>query len=239
MTGGSGRFFCLIDADGDGRVEVASVGAETLEGSVGCSGRLHLFANSGTADAPRWTVTVALNDSEQPFRPGLPGPGGHDAVSLAAADLDGDGFEDLLLGTNHQDVMKHAFGVDPKTHRPTAGRIYVARNQGNRDRPEFAAPRVLATKRGPIECFGFVYPLVVDADGDGRLELFVGDHQPGVRVFRQGESKDVRHSILLVKFESTIPPVRCGSVSSGSGGSGWGRSAGVDWFNLLWLAGLL
>jgi len=184
-----GRFFCLIKDDGDGRLAIASVARKHKNVPANTHGALHLFVNVGKPKAPSWKITAMTDSEGKPYRPGFAGPGGVDAVSLDAADLDGDGQEDLLLGTNHQDVMQHAFGVNPKTHAPTAGRIYFARNVSHKDHFTFDPPHALATEDGPIECFGFTYPLCVDLDGDRRHELVVGDHQPGVRIYRNRSAK--------------------------------------------------
>jgi len=167
-------FFAIADFDGDGKMEIVTAGGKQRA--------LLALQNTGTSQRPEWSTKSVIGDDGKPCitikdtRVGGP--------TLAAADLDGDGKPDLLLGSNHPAVMLHAFGTDPGQQKPAAGRVYWARNLSTPGQLRFATPQMLTAKGLPIECFGFVYPCALDLDGDARPDLVLGEHKPGTRLFR-------------------------------------------------------
>ncbi len=186
-----GRFFSTIDFDGDGRQEIVSVSRDRYIENESEQGVLYLYSNVGTPKNPDWNVRPVHDPSGSRFVPGFVGPEGLGSVTLTATDFDGDGRQDLILGTNHQDRMRHAFGTDPLQSQPTAGRVYFARNVSDDQNPVFDLPRVLQADGQPIECFGFVYPAVFDANSDGRPDLIISEHRPGLRLFLNQGTADV------------------------------------------------
>ncbi|HLU40266.1 MAG TPA: FG-GAP-like repeat-containing protein [Planctomycetota bacterium] len=103
-------------------------------------------------------------------------------------DYDGDGLEDLLVGT---------FGDSYGNGK--GGRILVFRNTGKRGAPEFGKPDVLVVPsakdgRGPVRPDTGLYADLADYDGDGDLDLIVGGYShwtPEQRELTADEEKRV------------------------------------------------
>jgi hypothetical protein len=119
---------------------------DILTGSI--AGNIHLFSRkpNGTYAAG---VTLKQGDTGKPLNVGR-------GSTAAAADWDGDGDLDLIIG--------NAEGV-----------VYLAPNEGTRQKPIWGEPQRLKAASGPITAQdGDAAPCVADWDGDGNLDLLLG-----------------------------------------------------------------
>ncbi len=146
-----GTHVFAFDWDGDGLIDLI----------IGTAGGEVLFVpNVGTRDKP-------VFGAPQPLAAGgkkLEIPTGNAAPTVA--DWDGDGLPDLIVGAED-------------------GSVVWFRNEGNRKGPKLAASKVLVPPspspwrgdkaRKPGEWGTRARPAVADWDGDGKLDLLVGD----------------------------------------------------------------
>ncbi|MEO7671877.1 MAG: VCBS repeat-containing protein [Longimicrobiales bacterium] len=156
----------IVDIDGDGDFDI--VIGNKLEPSVSQSGRLHVMLNEGTRTAPRYrmtdTLALAVAFHQKP----------------AFGDLDGDGDQDMLLGTWNQDVL-------------------YFRNEGTRTSARF----VQDTSRTihPNRVTNAV-PALADLDADGDLDLLIGEANGEVNYFRNdGTTRDARFVSVSDKLD--------------------------------------
>ena len=149
FTTGTASAVHAVDWDGDGKIDL-------LVGEIG--GSVYLVPNEGTAKAPVFGKPRALQAGGKPI--GVPGDAGP-----FAADWDGDGKIDLLVGAGD-------------------GSVWFYRNVGTAKEPKLAAGvRLVAPGAvtygadAPKEATRGVRAkiCVVDYNGDGRLDLLVGD----------------------------------------------------------------
>ena len=144
-----------IDADADGVVDlVISPHTDIETEDDRC---VHLWRNAGTADAPVWEFVTDTWIQ-----------GGTLDVGRGAApvfvDLDGDGLLDLALGNKER---YEGVGATPTE-------LALFRNTGTATAPEFTLMNWSAVdfSANAIES---AYPTFADLDGDGDVDLLVGD----------------------------------------------------------------
>jgi hypothetical protein len=98
------------------------------------------------------------------------------AFGICAADFNGDGHQDLFLAQNF-------FGTDGETSRYDAGRGLLLQGDGRGEFRPVRGPEsgvlIYGEQRGAAVC---------DYDGDGRLDLAVGQHQAEVKLHRNQTS---------------------------------------------------
>lgn len=135
-----------MDVDGDGHQDI-------LSGSW--PGELYLFRGDGAGGFSEKVQLVDAND--KPLNCGS-------ASTVTAADWDGDGDLDLLIGN-------------------ISGDVWLARNEGSANKPRFAFPVALQSEGRALKVSGYSHPVFVDWDGNGQRDLICG-HGAGVVWFR-------------------------------------------------------
>jgi len=90
--------------------------------------------------------------------------GKYSMATTNCADLDGDGDQDLLIGD-------------------TSGAVFWARNEGTRTAPKFTQREPLRVGAAPLKVSHKSDPIAADWDGDGLLDLLVGDEGADVSFF--------------------------------------------------------
>jgi hypothetical protein len=137
----------LVDLDGDGRSDI-------LSGSW--PGEVYFFRRNKDG-----TFAAA---EQLKGRAGKPVNVGH-ASSAFAADWDGDGRPDLIIGT-------------------LTGEVVFLRNEGRKETPTFAAGVAVTAGGKAIKVNGDAAPVVADWDSDGKPDLIVGAEDGSVVWYR-------------------------------------------------------
>ncbi len=167
-TTGFGRFgqvlAALGDVDGDAIPDVM-IGAPLFDpGELQGAGRATVFGGMGVAPglplAPDWETVGDLRGQAV-------GSAG------AAADVDGDGYPDLLIGVAHADYDAAGDLGGVAVHAGSAAGITIG------------PPAATVVGSGPAGLFGRTLDVLGDVDGDGRAEIVVGS--PGESVDQAGD----------------------------------------------------
>jgi hypothetical protein len=143
---------------------------------------------------------------------------------VSVADYDGDGREDVLLVGNF-------FGVNASESRSDAGRGVWLKGDGKGgfDGVEDSGLEVYGEGRGAA---------VGDYDGDGRVDVLVGQNGAGLKVYHNerakrglgvkvvgaGENRDGYGAVIRVEYEGG----RLGAARDVHGGSGYWSQDGVE-----------
>ena len=156
---GRGAYPVFTDFDGDGLIDLVASNKERYLGPGNTPSMLHRFRNVGSAEAPAFqqvdTNWLALSDF------------GLESVVPEFGDLDGDGDEDLLIGDELGNLHRW---------ENTAG-------SGNPMELVLAEAAVVDADGAVIDVGQFAAPALHDLDGDGDLDLIVGEKNGNLNLY--------------------------------------------------------
>ncbi|MHC4116347.1 MAG: FG-GAP repeat domain-containing protein [Planctomycetota bacterium] len=93
-------------------------------------------------------------------------------------DYDGDGVLDLVVGVGDWEEYgwDNAFDSQGRwTRGPLHGYVYLVRNNGTSDKPDYAKPEKISAGGRPVDVYGMPSPNFADFDSDGDLDLICGE----------------------------------------------------------------
>lgn len=158
---GEGGYPVLFDHNGDGLMDlvVANYGYYQSGGNYPC--RMALLENTGTSDQPEFTQ---VTDDFQ----GLGGSGIGQAMYPAFGDFDGDNDQDMYVGDLQGRLFKYI-------NTPVGGIATFS----------LGAPPIVFNDGGvDIDVGQQAKPQFFDVDGDGKLDLLVGERNGNINYYR-------------------------------------------------------
>jgi hypothetical protein len=163
---GEGAFPIFFDHDRDGLLDliVANHGYHSQAGEY--IGSLALLRNTGTVTSPQFELVTT-------DYMGLSTSGIGMSMYPAFGDLDGDGDEDLYIG----DLQ---------------GRLHAYRNTGGTGTAQFElwSPALTDASGAIIDVGQFATPVLYDLDGDGLLDMLVGERNGNLNHYRNSGSAE-------------------------------------------------
>jgi hypothetical protein len=155
---GSGSSPVLFDYNADGLLDLVVGNYNLKTSAVNTRAGLALYENIGSANSPRFElITRDFAGINGNFNPDIFG------LAPTFGDLDGDGDQDMLVGD--ADGRLHYFDNVAQTGQPADFIL----DQGN-----FAG----------IDVGGFAYPVLVDWDRDGLLDIISGEWSGKIKYYR-------------------------------------------------------
>ncbi|QGJ71348.1 Repeat domain in Vibrio, Colwellia, Bradyrhizobium and Shewanella [Planctomycetales bacterium 10988] len=114
-------------------------------------------------------------------------------------DYEGDGDDDLLIGIGDWEDYGMNFSGNGWAHAydeqgrwklgPLRGFVYVVRNNGTQEKPEYGEPERLTAGGEDVDVYGRPSPNLADFDGDGDLDLLCGEFLDGFTYYQNVGSR--------------------------------------------------